>query len=125
MRSTVVRKLLRELTTQDDRTPPRRNVVRIVDDLSGKEVGWVTGYATEGLEEIEQKLGEKRLEPLRRVAFSTEADALGALRAGGVDAVILANVQGDFYVSKQPGSFEVVRGIQVFTRKFGFGVSRR
>jgi polar amino acid transport system substrate-binding protein len=96
--------------------------IQAVDDLSGKGVGWVAGYATEGLEEIAQKLGEKRLEPLKRVAFSTEADALGALRAGGVDAVTLANVQGDFYVSKQPGSFEVVRGIQVFTRSFGFGV---
>jgi polar amino acid transport system substrate-binding protein len=99
-----------------------RQDIQVVDDLSGKELGWVAGYATEGLEEIEQNLGGKRLEPLKRVAFSTEADALGALRVGGVDAVTLANVQGDFYVSKQPGSFEVVRGIQVFTRKFGFGV---
>ena len=67
-------------------------------------------------------LAEKGLEPLSRVDFSTEADALGALRAGGVDAVTLANVQGDFYVSNQPGAFEVVSGIRVFTREFGFGV---
>jgi ABC-type amino acid transport substrate-binding protein len=96
--------------------------VRTVDDLSGKDIGWVTGYATEGLEELEQKLAETGLELSRRVAFSTEADALGALRAGGVDAVTLANVQGDFYVSEQPGVFEVVPGIEVFARKFGFGV---
>ena len=96
--------------------------IRSVDDLSGKEVGWVTGYATEGLEEIGRKLAEKGLDPVRRLDFSTEADALGALRAGGVDAVTLANVQGDFYVSNQPGAFEVVPGIRVFTREFGFGV---
>lgn len=96
--------------------------IRSVDDLSGKDVGWVTGYATEGLEEMKQKLAEKGLEPVRRVAFTTEADALGALRAGGVDAVTLANVQGDFYASEQPGVFEVVPGIQVFTREFGFAV---
>ena len=96
--------------------------IQSVDDLSGKEVGWVTGYAMEGLEEIEQKLAENGLESFKRVAFSKETDALGALRAGGVDAVTLANVQGDFYVSKQPGVFEVVPGIQVFAREFGFGV---
>jgi polar amino acid transport system substrate-binding protein len=97
-------------------------VIQAVGDLSGKEVGWVTGYATEGLDEIAQRLAERDSEPLRRVAFSTEADALGALRAGGVDAVILANVQGDFYVSEQPGVFEIVPEIQVFTREFGFAV---
>jgi polar amino acid transport system substrate-binding protein len=96
--------------------------IHAVDDLRDKEVGWVTGYATDGLEEIEQKLAEKGQEPLRRVAFTTEADALGALRAGRVDAVTLANVQGDFYASEQPGVFEVVPGIQVFTREFGFAV---
>jgi polar amino acid transport system substrate-binding protein len=96
--------------------------IRSVDDLSAKDVGWITGYATEGLEEVEQKLMDKGLEPHRRVAFSTEADALDALRAGGVDAVMLANVQGDFYASAQPDVFEVVPGIQVFARKFGFAV---
>jgi polar amino acid transport system substrate-binding protein len=96
--------------------------IQAVDDLSGKGVGWVAGYATEGFEEIDHKLAERGLEPHRRVAFSTEADALGALRAGVVDAVTTANVQGDFYVSNQPGAFEVVPGIRVFTREFGFGV---
>ena len=96
--------------------------IRSIDDLSRKDVGWVTGYATEGLEEIKQKLAEKGLEPFRRAAFSKEADALDALRAGGVDAVTLANVQGDFYASEQPGVFEVVPGIQVFAREFGFAV---
>jgi polar amino acid transport system substrate-binding protein len=90
--------------------------------LSGKEVGWVSGYATEGLEEMGKKLAEKGLLPFKRVAFSKEPDAVAALRAGGVDAVTLANVQGDFYVSEQPGVFEVVPGIQVFAREFGFGV---
>ncbi len=93
-----------------------------VEDLSGRGLGWVAGYATEGLEEIEQKLMEKGLEPFRRIAFASEPDALDALRAGGADAVTLANVQGDFYASKEPGLFEVVPGIQVFARKFGFGV---
>jgi polar amino acid transport system substrate-binding protein len=96
--------------------------IRSVDDLSGKEVGWVSGYATEGLEEMEQRLAEKGLLPFKRVAFSKETDARAALRAGGVDAVTLANVQGDFYVSEQPGVFEVVPGIRVFAREFGFGV---
>ncbi len=96
--------------------------IRSVDALSGKRVGWMTGYATEGLEEIEQKLAEKGLKPFRRVAFSKETDALAALRAGGVDAVTLADVQGDFYVSEQSGVFEVVPGIQVFARELGFGV---
>ena len=96
--------------------------IQAVDDLSGKDVGRVNGYAPEGLEEIEQKLAEKGLEPLEPAAFSTEADALGALRAGGVDAVTMADVQGDFYVSKQPGAFEVVPGIRIFAREFGFGV---
>jgi polar amino acid transport system substrate-binding protein len=96
--------------------------IRSVDDLSGKALGWVTGYATEGLEEIEQRLAEEGLEPFRRVAFSTEADALGALRAGGADAVTMANLQGDFYVSNPPGVFELVPGVEVFSRKFGFGV---
>jgi polar amino acid transport system substrate-binding protein len=96
--------------------------IQSVDDLSRRELGWVTGYATEGLEEIEEKLSERGLEPFKRVAFSKEADALGALRAGGVDAVTLANAQGDFYASMQPGVFEVVPEIQVFAREFGFGV---
>jgi ABC-type amino acid transport substrate-binding protein len=96
--------------------------IHSVEDLSERELGWVAGYATEGLEEIEQKLGEKGLEPFRRIAFASEPDALDALRAGGADAVTLANVQGDFYARKEPGVFEVVPGIQVFARKFGFGV---
>jgi polar amino acid transport system substrate-binding protein len=96
--------------------------IRAVDHLSGKEVGWVTGYAQEGLEELEEELAEKGLALFRRVAFSKEPDALAALRAGGVDAVTLANVQGAFYASEQPGVFEVVPGIQVFAREFGFAV---
>jgi ABC-type amino acid transport substrate-binding protein len=82
----------------------------------------VTGYAQEGLEELEEELAEKGLTLFRRVAFSKEPDALAALRAGGVDAVTLANVQGAFYASEQPGVFEVVPGIQVFAREFGFAV---
>jgi ABC-type amino acid transport substrate-binding protein len=39
-----------------------------------------------------------------------------------VDAVTLANVQGEFYVSKRPGVYEVVPTIRVFTREFGFAV---
>lgn len=96
--------------------------IHSVDDLSGKRVGWVSGYATEGLEEIEHTLTERGLGSFRQVAFSNEPDTLGALRAGGVDAVTLANVQGDFYASKQPEAFERVSGIQVFSREFGFGI---
>jgi hypothetical protein len=69
----------------------------------------VTGYATEGLEEIEQKLAEKGLEPHRRVAFSTEAEALGALRAGRVDAVTLATCRATSMPAKSRGCARLCR----------------
>lgn len=95
--------------------------IHSVPDLSGRKLGWVTGYVTTGLEEIEAELSDMGLEPFDRVGFSKETDALGALRGGGVHAVTFANVQGDFY-SRQPGLFEVVPDIQVASREFGFGV---
>jgi polar amino acid transport system substrate-binding protein len=93
-----------------------------VNDLAGKEVGWVSGYAPHGMIEMEQALAANGLAPPVRVAFPGEADALAALRAGAVDAVTLADVQGDFHVGDQPGVFELVPAIRVFPRGFGFAV---
>lgn len=75
------------------------------DDLAGKIIGIQLGSSSENALNSEQEVVNK-LEELRR--FSNNTEALMDLQTGRIDAVVVDEILGRYYISKKPDVYKVL-----------------
>jgi len=71
-------------------------------DLSGRQVGFVTGYQDAGIKEIDAAIEAEGLPGMEIVSFARAADALQALKVGGVEAVAITSTEAEYFAGLDP-----------------------
>jgi polar amino acid transport system substrate-binding protein len=95
------------------------------NSLAGHTIGITAGYSV--IPPVEAKckaVGTNGRKPCSVVTFSSPVDTYQALKAGKVDTVIDATTSEAYFTSKNPTTFEVVKGAPFLTSKVGFGVRK-
>lgn len=89
-------------------------------DLNGKVVGLQMGSSSEEALNGDQALA-KSLKEVRK--FGNNTEALLDLKNGGIDAVVVDEIVGRYYIAKKPGEYKVL-GEDLGKEDYGVGVRK-
>ncbi len=89
-------------------------------DLSGKVIGLQMGSSSETALDSDADT-KNTLKDVRK--FTNNTEALMDLSAGGIDAVVVDEIVGRYYVGKKPGEYKVLED-NFGTEEYGIGIRK-